>query len=311
VEIKDDCIYSFVNQSVSVCDELSDAKKKDSCLDFHARSEKSLSLCDRIGQADVKQACVNAVSPPCLAIVDKKERETCTVIADKNLAGCNDDQDCLFAYGTALNDTAACDKIDLNARRVACRSFSTGSVKCKEELTLDPDIGYCFEAVAIKANDVYYCERIPEASSYSPDCYTALAIQQKNASYCKKAAMENDANDCLVKYALATGEYQWCSNITYYMSSLRKDGCYRQAAIKFNDPLICNGIPASVERASCYGLVLSSDLPFKLESCDGIVDPQWKDTCYYHVAVQMNNKGICSMITSNVTKMNCNDKFIS
>lgn len=310
-ETKDDCIYSFIGQGVAVCDELSDLKKKDTCLDFNARNTKNLSLCDRIGDADTRSACVNVVSPPCLAIVDTKERSKCMAIAEKNPAECSGDDDCLFEYGTALNDTTACDNISLKSKRSACRSFSTGSVTCDSELTLAPDIGYCFELVAIKANDSYYCGRIAKSSSYSAECFTALAIQEKDAGVCKGPALEDDQNNCLLAYAIATGEYQWCSNITYYMSSMRKDNCYRQTAVKYNNPMICDGIPIGAERTSCYGIVLSSDLPYDPATCSGISDSAWKDTCYYRVAVQKGDNSYCDKINSPTTKMNCKDKFIS
>lgn len=305
VDVRDDCMLVFAANGIDVCNAISDGAKKDTCIDINARNQNSIEMCNMIGAKDLRLSCVNAVSPPCLALVDPQERQTCMAVAYLNISMCQSD-DCFFQYGIQTNDTAACDKISFPYKQEACISLATGSVVC-DNLNLTPDRNYCYELVAEAKNNVTFCDLASAASSYQTNCYTNLAISTDTPQYCSRPPMEPDQNSCYFNYSLATGKTDWCSNITY---SLLHDDCYRKGAIKYNNPAICNGIPAGAERIACYSLVLSSDMLFTLADCSGVISPEWQDTCYYRVAIQSGDVKLCDLIAGNTTRLNCVGKFI-
>lgn len=82
-------------------------------------------------------------------------------------------------------------------------------------------------------------------------------------------------DNCLYEYAAEKNSFEVCSIIT---NSADKDGCLRTVAVDLKDPKLCEKVP------------------------NGNFE---KDYCYSGLAWNLKNKALCNMITTNETKLEC------
>lgn len=306
VSMRDDCIFVFSNESLLLCDKLTADDKKDDCFGAHARNDNDSSLCNRIVDADKKESCMKAILSPCTFETDEGKKKLCFALEKGDYSLCGGDDSCLFAYGINKSDEAACNNISLNARKGACLSTALNEDDCIS-FSLRGERDFCYELTAKETNNMLYCLKITTGTSYENNCYTNLAIKNNDSGICIHVPSDIDRDSCYQNYSLTTGNWSACSRIGGPMT---KDACYRETAYTYFLPSACTGMSSSYGRNACYGVVLGSGKDIAQSECEGIAISDWKDQCYYVVAVQENNKSLCDLISTASTKEKCLSKFV-
>jgi hypothetical protein len=306
VDVRDECILFFSNESILLCDKLTAQDKRDDCFGAHARKGNDSSLCDKIASDEKKESCMRAILSPCTFEADEGKKKLCSAIEKGDYSLCGDDDGCLFSYGINKSDEEACSNISLNARKGACLSIALNGDYCSSFL-LRGERDFCYEIIGEETNNMLFCGKATEGTSYENNCYTFLAIKNMDSTICSHCSSDMDRDSCYQNYSLTTGNWSVCSGIR---GPNTKDVCYRETAYLYFLPSACTGISSVYGRNACYGVVLGSGEKIEQSECEGISVESWRDQCYYVVAVQTNNKGLCDLIVTDSTKEKCVSKFI-
>lgn len=156
---------------------------------------------------------------------------------------------------------------------------------------------------AVAKNDPTICDTevhdpFMSGVSYKSNCYSQVAIQNKNLNACV-----NRGWPCFSVYFhyYQTNDQSLCNVIE---NQTEKDECYFQQSDAVHDTKLCSVIQSAQERNGCYINLVGLNKDATL--CDKYVSGQQdKDICYGRAAGVFNDKKWCDKIQDPSQKQTC------
>ena len=272
---------AFDNEDPGVCVQinffsLDGEVVRDACIEnFYGTLEDS-ELCDSVSNADSKQTCIESVAKNTNSI------SLCQSLDDEIRA-----DDCLFYLGTEFENQGACDVIANESIATTCVdeiTQLTGSEKCfAKETNLEQN--NCLKDIALEENSAELCKSIETDFGVRSQCYSALAIETGDGDLCFKI-IKNDfelIDGCFLAVAVKSTDAGFCENI---LSPVKYLDCFASVASELNEISICN-LPEKqvISSYSKYNIdnlciksfsVKNSDTTY----CDRITQEDLKAACH-------------------------------
>lgn len=168
----------------------------------------------------------------------------------------------------------------------------------------------CGAEIALSKDDPTVCEDLGLVSKY--DCYSELATQTSDPSYCERITSGSKKDDCLGDYLYANSYYitNWSLCDKFSAASSDKSYCYNLAATRTKNTQYCDKIEDSsygygtYSKPSCYaGVAKQSKNP---SLCSQFSTTTEKDECYYAYATTYpKDLSVCNSITDELKKDDC------
>ncbi len=138
----------------------------------------------------------------------------------------------------------------------------------------------------------YYIVHKSDSNKIEAIEFTSLALNNEDATYCKKITDIEKQELCLTEIAKVKQNEALCNKI---ISDLRRDICFRSVAIAKKDPLICENRHI-FDKNWCLAIT-KQDETF----CEKITRDKEKDYCYRDISIIKKNSIFCQK-TSNANQ---------
>jgi len=300
--LKDECMYRFVNinsqNGYILCLNLTDSR--DACLNKTAKED---SVCNMIFNSEIRKSCIDFFHPdPCMNLTDV-EYKKCAYEKNKTLL-C-DDFACLTAIAKEFGNESICNKMNAEKTFIRACKYIVGNSSACEENASDYVMSYCFELVAEFTKNYGYCN-LANITLYQDSCYKNLSYQLKNDYLCSLLSYEVYRDDCYMQVAPLL-------NVTICNKVVRdeeRDVCRDNYAKKNSDPRACDVMENKFLRDSCFSeVIVKEGVTYPVEYCMEMTLVDWREQCYYWLAVKSNNSSICENIQYDILKSQCKEKL--
>jgi hypothetical protein len=297
---KENCFMQLSYISLEACVQLHNYTNKKNCVEWHALSQKSTEVCNNLAVGD-RKSCIEKVDPCFYKVLT--EKALCMARLNKNYTYCEGDEECLLSYAELENDANPCYGIDSAVKKQVCINLVKKEDKCGD-LLLASQIDYCRQLYAIRTNQSALCDKISQDTSYSYECYTHFATQEKNINYCKKLSL-NDEWKCYKMYAIAANDVTGCDKIDKYASSSRYR-CFLEFADTYNNASACEYVEDPGQKVECYYIAIGFNGEiYPPENCAGVEVTAWRDNCYRTLAQRTKNVTLCDYVLTEGIKKQC------
>jgi len=235
------------------------------------------------------------------------QKKICLAIYENNFSIC-ENQECLIEFAKNKSSEDACNQIETESYKYYCLSIIKGTEQC---LLAKSENGKnkCLADYANYTGEENLCTKITEENGeFKKQCYLSIAIKELNCTKCKFNTLGESAlkDECRRDYAKITGDTSCCSDL---WSKSWENDCYRQAAFDNGKAYLCNDIENNYHRWQCYQGVFNTGNPKEIEECKKISNEEWIGKCITNLAVLQNNSNLCTEITTEQEKRNCQIKF--
>lgn len=304
---RDECIFGFAKSDGKLCDRLFASSYRSDCFLAYARAKGDFQICSKIGNDSARAACLKELSPACSFETDEVAKGRCLAFNKSDYTFCKDTE-CKIDFAFSSREDGACNLLPENelAARYACfalaRNSTSWCARAGEKLAVSD---YCYQIFALKAKDVGVCDLGSEGSQYRNSCYLTFALNGSNPTLCKNPAPEEARDDCYLNYSVSKNEVAVCENV---INSLNRAKCYIYTAKANGNPAACNKLQFGTLEP-CMVQVLSNIGLGSPDYCKDVADSLWKDKCYVVAAEKFRNQTLCAFVSDTDQIAKCNAPF--
>lgn len=229
---------------------------------------------------------------------------------------------CFSELAGAKKDLTLCDKIDNDYERGQCYSNAlSGSdivnPQWCEILSDKSQKAGCYSMIAINTRERSFCEKADEilASNIPGQGCHIFDLTSKDISICEEKEDTNiglnSKGNCYFEFAMVTTKASLCNKIPSDYQSV-KDYCLGNVATRQRDVSICKEISGEQDRNKCYFIlgVMNDDS----SSCNKILNTEsykdnfyWsnKDRCIFLIAMAKGDYSLCGDLSEECDGLEC------
>ena len=177
-----------------------------------------------------------------------------------------------------------------------CESVSLGG---------NPSSSFCYTKTAQAKDDPSICRKITdmESDDNRARCYGYFVEKNKDPTFCTELNTQKEREECYF-FLLYAGDIttQYCdTHFSNVIDSLyTKNQCFQRAALSMKDESVCNRIQRipdenfEIQKSECFtDVAIEKKNP---DLCDKIVDTDFRDRCFDHLAYDTQDFHVCSRI---------------
>ncbi len=248
------CYEKLSDDVLGACLKVSNSTIKNNCLTIHALNEKSLSLCKSLDDETREKQCIEGVDP--CYYKNGTSKLFCLAIANEDYTQCNKDEACIIQYNRVNKDINACNELTLPQSKNACISIINGNDNICSDLGNQITRDTCRLKYVTETHDVDACTRITNDTYYSQECYTDIAINKIDATYCNFLPAIEFRWNCLINYTKVINDANTCNMIPTYVPKAYSNCWFTYATSNF-EPLGCTYVANPTYKKSCYERIFS------------------------------------------------------
>ena len=297
-----ECYEKLANQVLAACLKVSNTTVRNTCLTTHALKEKSVSLCKNLDSDVQEKNCIETIEP--CYYKSGSEKLLCLALTDKDYKQCNKDELCIRDYTKVNKDINACKELTLPASQNACISILKGEDICGD-LGSEFERDKCRLTYVMETHDKLACSRVTNDTEYAQECYTDLAVTNKEATYCNFLSSTDVRWNCLINYTRVVNDPKACGLVPDYLPKSYSNCWFVYATSNF-ETKGCTYITAFAYKNSCYERIFYTNASsLTPEKCAVVDTDEWKNRCYSTIGKRDLDLSACNHIQTEAEKKLC------